>query len=360
MSQGLWIKISIDLIRHPKLQRLSKTLNESPLMSVGRLFMLWSYAMEFYPDGELNISDQELANVCQWQGDPEEFVQSLISCGGTGRNGFLIKEQGVFVIHDWINFSGGLHKKRSQARERMQRMRDRDKQEGCYANVTHMLRERSRTKANKSEQVTQDKKNDDVFQEKTKNPQDDNDAKQNAQNVEGTDSQKKYQNNQNYANVTRTFAHVTPIEQEEEIEKNKGKEKDKEKERPQDKKTSDAKTSEPFIEDFEKAWKEYPRKKVKKQAYKCYVARRRAGCSAEELYQATVNYAQEMRRKQTEEQFILQPTTFFGVNDRWLDYLRPQTQPQSYRQRMTPDRGDLPPSWHDVMPEVADALKLKD
>ena len=35
-------------------------------------------------------------------------------------------------------------------------------------------------------------------------------------------------------------------------------------------------------------------------------------------------------------------------------------QPRSYRQQTTPDRGDLPPSWHDVMPNVAEALKLTD
>ncbi|MCI7403935.1 MAG: hypothetical protein MSS85_07605 [Pyramidobacter sp.] len=88
----------------------------------------------------------------------------------------------------------------------------------------------------------------------------------------------------------------------------------------------DEKKALPFIEDFEAVWEIYPKKLDKKQSYNCYVARRRAGTSAEELYTATQNFAGEMKKQNRENRYIMSGKTFFGVNDRWLDYARPQTQ----------------------------------
>ena len=72
---------------------------------------------------------------------------------------------------------------------------------------------------------------------------------------------------------------------------------------------------------FEKAWSVYLKKKDKSLAYKAYNARLNSGFSEDELYEATVNYMNECRKKGTPEQYIKNGATFWGVNTPFIDYL---------------------------------------
>lgn len=71
---------------------------------------------------------------------------------------------------------------------------------------------------------------------------------------------------------------------------------------------------------FEDAWNEYPRKKEKAKAYKCYQSRLKEGYSEEEILQAIKNYSSECNAKKTEEQYIKLCATFLGPNTPFIDY----------------------------------------
>lgn len=86
--------------------------------------------------------------------------------------------------------------------------------------------------------------------------------------------------------------------------------------------------------EFEEFWSVYPRRKVKAAAAKAWAARLKAGedgTTPNSLILAARNYADECRRKATEEQYIKLPATFLGPNKPYLDYL--QAQPAARPQR---------------------------
>ena len=73
---------------------------------------------------------------------------------------------------------------------------------------------------------------------------------------------------------------------------------------------------------FESVWSVYPRKRDKASAYKAYNARLKEGYSENELMTATKAYAEECKKNHTEERYIKQGKTFFGVNTPFIDYLK--------------------------------------
>lgn len=77
-----------------------------------------------------------------------------------------------------------------------------------------------------------------------------------------------------------------------------------------------------YVNTFEDLWKEYPRKKEKSKAYKCYQARLKDGFSEEELLTAVKNYAEECKKEHREEKYIKLCATFLGPNTPFVDYLK--------------------------------------
>lgn len=71
---------------------------------------------------------------------------------------------------------------------------------------------------------------------------------------------------------------------------------------------------------FDAVWNDYPNKVAKKAARRQFTARVRAGVPVEELHRATRNYANVTRGK--EKSYIMYPSTFFGRDERWKDYLQ--------------------------------------
>jgi hypothetical protein len=72
-------------------------------------------------------------------------------------------------------------------------------------------------------------------------------------------------------------------------------------------------------EEFARTWERYPRKENRAGAFKAYKARRTAGVTGEDLWRATLHYAATVAGKERE--FVMHGSTFYGPNDRWLDYL---------------------------------------
>ena len=73
---------------------------------------------------------------------------------------------------------------------------------------------------------------------------------------------------------------------------------------------------------FSEFWENYPRKKEKSKAYKCYKARLNDGYSEDELLAACINYAAECEKNKTEERYIKLGATFLGINEPFADYLK--------------------------------------
>lgn len=72
---------------------------------------------------------------------------------------------------------------------------------------------------------------------------------------------------------------------------------------------------------FESFWSVYPRKKEKAKAYQCYNARLNDGFSEDELLTAASKYAEECRKRKTDERYIKLGSTFLGANTPFVDYL---------------------------------------
>ena len=73
---------------------------------------------------------------------------------------------------------------------------------------------------------------------------------------------------------------------------------------------------------FEETYKVYPRKEGKKKAYGCYLARLKEGYTEEELLTAAKKYAEFCIKDKRETKYIKLASTFFGVNNFFVDYLK--------------------------------------
>lgn len=76
-----------------------------------------------------------------------------------------------------------------------------------------------------------------------------------------------------------------------------------------------------YSEEFEEFWRQYPKRVVKKKAFKQWQARLKEKVKAEELIEAARRYAEECRQKGTEVQFIKHPATFLGGDRAYEDYI---------------------------------------
>ena len=71
---------------------------------------------------------------------------------------------------------------------------------------------------------------------------------------------------------------------------------------------------------FEEFWQNYPRKKEKAKAYKCYMARLHDGFSEDQLLEACINYAADCDHTKREERYIKLGATFLSSSTPFTDY----------------------------------------
>lgn len=76
---------------------------------------------------------------------------------------------------------------------------------------------------------------------------------------------------------------------------------------------------EEYEEEFDRAWRNYPRRTARKRALRAYQATRRKNVPAEVLRIAVETYA--ARRRGEPQEFTMHGSTFFGPDLRWLDYV---------------------------------------
>lgn len=119
-----WIEVHQTLPPHRKLKKLKRLLKIKTPQAVGHVVMLWLWAIDNTPDGDLSQLDPEdIADACEWPKDAELFLDAMKTAG-------LIDDD--LHLHDWKEYTGELmesrERKKEQARERKRRQRERDRQ----------------------------------------------------------------------------------------------------------------------------------------------------------------------------------------------------------------------------------------
>lgn len=128
-----WIESHQSMAAHPKTRVAARELGISRAALIGHLHMLWWWALDYAPDGDLsgyNVLD--IADAADWEGDSEAFVQALTDCGRGGRPGYLeTSTDGRMVIHDWMEYAGKLVERREANAQRMREKRAAHVQRTC-------------------------------------------------------------------------------------------------------------------------------------------------------------------------------------------------------------------------------------
>lgn len=108
-----WIESHQELDDHPKTRKAAALLGISIPTVVGHLHIFWHWALSYAQDGDLTDYDvADIAAAARWEGDPETFVTALESCGIGKHAGFLERQDGRLLIHDWYEYAGKLIERR--------------------------------------------------------------------------------------------------------------------------------------------------------------------------------------------------------------------------------------------------------
>jgi len=114
-----WIESHTALARHPKVLRLARLLGLRVPAALGHLHLLWWWALEYAPSGDLSPFDaDEIAIACMWEGETAGLLPALQQAGFLDQDGML---------HDWYEYVGRLLEKRRKDVERVQQWREHQK-----------------------------------------------------------------------------------------------------------------------------------------------------------------------------------------------------------------------------------------
>lgn len=141
-----WIPSHQELVRHPKVNELMATLDISRPMTIGYLHLLWLWAVDYAPDGDLSrFKPAAISNACEWPGDPAEFIDGLKDVG------FIDPDD---TLHDWADYGGKYLAQREASRQRARTVREQ------YTQHTQTVLTREDKK--RGDKRTEDKKRDEV------------------------------------------------------------------------------------------------------------------------------------------------------------------------------------------------------
>lgn len=89
--------MKLDALEHPKTYDFAARLGVSRPTALGHLELLWAFVGKQAPQGNVGKwPDGAIARACDWMGDPQCFLQSLL------QSGFIDSHpEHRYVIHDW-------------------------------------------------------------------------------------------------------------------------------------------------------------------------------------------------------------------------------------------------------------------
>ena len=138
-----WIKSHQELARHPKTRKLARLLSISLPDALGRLHLLWWWALDYAEDGDLSKHDSaDIADALLWEGEPDALIDALIT------SGFLDSDR---KIHDWWEYAGSLVEKRRANATRMRARR------AAYVQDTTIARTGAREEKRRVEKSREEK-----------------------------------------------------------------------------------------------------------------------------------------------------------------------------------------------------------
>lgn len=86
-----------------KFRKLMRRLKESQRGVVGLLELLWCNTAKQCPQGDIGrFPDDDIAELVDWDGDPGELVEALVSCGWLEKSA-----EHRLIIHDWHDHAPG-------------------------------------------------------------------------------------------------------------------------------------------------------------------------------------------------------------------------------------------------------------
>jgi len=160
-----WLEAHQDLRDHPKTKRAARTLGISRPQMIGHLLCLWWWCLDYAQDGNLTDFDNaDIADAAEWDGEPDDFVNALLTCGPADRSGFLTNDDGLRV-NDWSQYGGKYITKRNQGRDRQRTYRERNADVTRYAGVSNTPREEKRREEDITgqERKEEDRREDDAM-----------------------------------------------------------------------------------------------------------------------------------------------------------------------------------------------------
>lgn len=114
-----WIELHQAVWTHRKTLEFADLLGVPPVVAVGHLAALWSWAVDSAPTGQLgDIRATILARAAQWTGeDATAFAAAAVQAG------YLDETPAGLVLHDWMDYAGRLVAQRAANRDRMRASR---------------------------------------------------------------------------------------------------------------------------------------------------------------------------------------------------------------------------------------------
>ena len=99
-----WLQSHQELRSHPKTVKAARMLGVDLPTMIGHLHLLWWWALDHAPDGDLSkFDDEDIAMGAEFLRDGKTFVRVLMTCGPKGRAGFLTDS---YLLHDWNEYGG--------------------------------------------------------------------------------------------------------------------------------------------------------------------------------------------------------------------------------------------------------------
>lgn len=155
-----WVEAHQELRDHPKTKRAARILGITRPQMIGHMMCLWWWCLDYAQDGNLTDFDNaDIADAAEWEGEPDDFVNALLTCGPADRAGFLVNDNGLHV-NDWEEYGGKYITKRNQSRDRQRAYRERNATETLhnadvtrYSSVSNSAREEERREEKTTEET---------------------------------------------------------------------------------------------------------------------------------------------------------------------------------------------------------------
>lgn len=329
-----WFRVHQELFRHPKLKRLARGLGVSEPAAIGHLLMLWGWALDFAPDGDLqNFDNEDIAEAMNWKGSAAELVDALVLCGGRGQSGFLDRaEDGRLTLHNWDENCGADYERRQKDAKRKKEKRASEKlaaqnadkhgthsgSAGCPLDVRRMSAVRGEERKGKEIPPPPPPGVGGVGAG-GESPRAELPSKAGQPETSPTAEKSPAPNEAHKSGGARSTGGHAEKSQTPQAQKSGG-----------DGQTTDGKEAE-YPAAFSTFWAAYPRKVQKQTALKAWRALVKHGASDADVLNAAAAYQAATLRRGTPPDKIMHPATFLR-EARWRDWLPPDG--ASYREAM--------------------------